>query len=204
MGLDPQIADRKQALTGRPPVGHPGLDGERLGQTPVAFATDRRQDRLPFARCQLQQMPDLGACVAPLFPAAHPDVPSDRMIQDWNGPVVLRDAKGFHPASKVPGVRHVVLTRPGELPPLTILVVREKPGMPGVGFIAAQDIRRAQQEVFKYEWLAHGGPTPEDFERAVRERPSNGTIQVPVGSPRLPAAPLERRSVRQAFAIQFH
>lgn len=51
--------------------------------------------------------------------------------------------------------------------------------MPGVGFIAAQDILRAQQEVFKYDWLAHGGPAPEDFERVVRERPSNGVIQVP-------------------------
>jgi hypothetical protein len=66
-----------------------------------------------------------------------------------------------------------------DLHPLTILVVSEKTGMPGVGFIAAQDIPRAQQEVFKYDWLAHGGPAPEDFERAVRERPSNGVIQVP-------------------------
>jgi hypothetical protein len=48
-----------------------------------------------------------------------------------------------------------------------------------VGFIAAQDIPRAQQEVFKYGGLAHGGPAPEDFDRAVRERPSNGVIQVP-------------------------
>jgi hypothetical protein len=66
-----------------------------------------------------------------------------------------------------------------DLQPLTILVVSEKTGMPGVGFIAAQDIPRAQQEVFKYDWLAHGGPTPERFEQAVRERPSNGVIQVP-------------------------
>jgi hypothetical protein len=65
------------------------------------------------------------------------------------------------------------------LQPITILVVSEKTGMPGVGFIAAQDIPRAQQEVFKFDWLAHGGPSPEDFERAVIERPSNGIIQVP-------------------------
>jgi hypothetical protein len=65
------------------------------------------------------------------------------------------------------------------LSPLTILVVSEKTGMPGVGFIAAQDVPRSQQEVFGYDWLAHGGPSPEDFERAVKERPSNGIIKVP-------------------------
>ncbi|NLS96643.1 MAG: hypothetical protein GXX96_31290 [Planctomycetaceae bacterium] len=66
-----------------------------------------------------------------------------------------------------------------ELHPLTILVVSEKSGMPGVGFIAAQDIPRTQQQVFSFDWVAHGCPPPEVFERAVRERPSNGVIQVP-------------------------
>ena len=71
------------------------------------------------------------------------------------------------------------------LSPLTILVVSEKTGMPGVGFIAAQDIPRAQQEVFEYDWLAHGGPSPESFEAAGRERPSNGVIPVPISDPGL-------------------
>lgn len=66
-----------------------------------------------------------------------------------------------------------------DLPPLTILVVSENSGLPGVGFIAAQDIPKAQQEVFKYDWLAHGGPSPDKFEQALKERPSNGVIQVP-------------------------
>jgi len=66
-----------------------------------------------------------------------------------------------------------------DLEPLTILVVSEKSGMPGVGFIAAADIPRAQQQVFKFDWPAHGGPSAEDFQRAAAERPSNGVIQVP-------------------------
>src|SRR5262249_7091669 len=66
-----------------------------------------------------------------------------------------------------------------KLPPLTILVVGAKSGMPGVGFVAAQDIPRTQQEVFSFDWLEHGAPSSEDLERAVRERPSNGIIQVP-------------------------
>jgi hypothetical protein len=65
------------------------------------------------------------------------------------------------------------------LPPLTILVVSDKSGMPGVGFIAAHDIPRSQQEVFKYDWLGRGAPAPEEFEIAVRERPSNAIPQVP-------------------------
>jgi len=60
--------------------------------------------------------------------------------------------------------------------------------MPGVGFFAAQDIPRAQLEVLKYDWLAPGGPAPDDFERAVRERPSNGVSQVPEEPPRLSEA----------------
>ena len=65
------------------------------------------------------------------------------------------------------------------LPPLTILVIGEKSGMPGVGFIAAHDIPKAQQDVFKCDWLAHGCPTPETFEAAAKARPSNGVPEVP-------------------------
>jgi hypothetical protein len=65
------------------------------------------------------------------------------------------------------------------LPPLTILVVGEYTGMPGGGFIAAQDIPKGQQEVFKHDWLAQGSPSPHDLEIAANERPSNGVIDVP-------------------------
>jgi hypothetical protein len=65
------------------------------------------------------------------------------------------------------------------IPPLSVLVVSEKTGLPGVGFIAAKDVPGAQQAVFKYDWLKHGGPPPEAFQEAVNERPSNGMIQVP-------------------------
>ncbi len=60
------------------------------------------------------------------------------------------------------------------LPPLTILVVSEESGLPGVGFVAAQDIPATQQRVFAFDWIQHGCPSPEDFENAVRQRPSNG------------------------------
>jgi hypothetical protein len=66
-----------------------------------------------------------------------------------------------------------------ELPPLTILVVSERTGMPGVGFVAAQDIPKTQQEVFTYEWAERRCPKPEEFAHAVIDRPSNGIIQVP-------------------------
>jgi hypothetical protein len=56
------------------------------------------------------------------------------------------------------------------LPPLTVLVVSEKTGVPGGGFTAAQDILPAQARVFVYDWLSlRRTPTPEDFEQAARK-----------------------------------
>jgi len=60
------------------------------------------------------------------------------------------------------------------LPPLTILVVSEETGMPGAGFIAAQDIPKTQQQVFGFDWLEHGAPSPDQLQEAVNNRPSNG------------------------------
>lgn len=60
------------------------------------------------------------------------------------------------------------------LPPLSILVVSDQTGIPGTGFIAAQDIPRTQVEVFGSDWLAHTSPLPEVLEQAVKQLPSNG------------------------------
>lgn len=54
------------------------------------------------------------------------------------------------------------------LPPLTILVVSQDTGVPGVGFIAAEAIPRTQVKVFAYDWLEHGCPTVSEFEDAHR------------------------------------
>jgi hypothetical protein len=59
------------------------------------------------------------------------------------------------------------------LPPLTILVVNEETGLPGGGFIAAQNIPLAQLTVFAFDWPAHKAPDPETLEQAVRRLPSN-------------------------------
>ncbi|MBI1918906.1 MAG: hypothetical protein HYS12_29810 [Planctomycetes bacterium] len=59
------------------------------------------------------------------------------------------------------------------LPPLTILVVSEETGIPGMGFIAAQNIPRTQVEVFAFDWSEHGAPSPERLEQAVQQLPSN-------------------------------
>ena len=60
-----------------------------------------------------------------------------------------------------------------ELQPLTILVVSQTTGLPGAGFIAAEDIPLTQLKVFSYDWLKHGAPSPEELEEAVRKNPSN-------------------------------
>ena len=65
-----------------------------------------------------------------------------------------------------------------KLPPLTILVVSQNTGLPGAGFTAAQDIPKTQLEVFSYDWLSHGAPSPEKLEQAVKELPSNNNPDV--------------------------
>lgn len=62
-----------------------------------------------------------------------------------------------------------------QLEPLTILVVSEHTGLPGDGFVAAQDIPAVQQRVFAFDWLEHGCPLPQDFQDAVEQQSSNGT-----------------------------
>jgi hypothetical protein len=63
-----------------------------------------------------------------------------------------------------------------ELPPLTVLVVRDSDGMPGSGFVAAEPtaVPEAQTRVFRYDWTSTPPPKPEELARALAERPSNG------------------------------
>ncbi|MCB1033130.1 MAG: hypothetical protein KDD47_04775 [Acidobacteria bacterium] len=63
-----------------------------------------------------------------------------------------------------------------KLPPLTILVVRKRAGLPGSGFSAAtaKEYGKCQMQVFEYDWLAHGAPTPGDLAQAVAVHPSRG------------------------------
>jgi len=63
------------------------------------------------------------------------------------------------------------------LPPLTVLVVSSKTGLPGRGFVAAQDIPSTLMKVFKVDLEKWPKPTPAELTEAVRLRPSNGQIQ---------------------------
>jgi len=60
------------------------------------------------------------------------------------------------------------------IPPLTSLVVSEVTGLPGGGFIGAADVQEAQARVYRFDWLAHSPPGPEELEASVRRLPSNG------------------------------
>lgn len=60
------------------------------------------------------------------------------------------------------------------LPPLTSIVVNSRTGMPGEGFIAADNVPQAQAETFLFNWLAQPVPTREDFREAVQRLPSCG------------------------------
>lgn len=65
-----------------------------------------------------------------------------------------------------------------ELPPLTALVVSKETGLPSAGFTAADaaKVPAAQARVFDHDWLAIGCPTSDQFDDAVRARPSRGPL----------------------------
>ena len=60
------------------------------------------------------------------------------------------------------------------LPPLTSIVVDARTGLPGEGFIAADNLPQAQAETFLFDWLAEPVPSREDYRDAVRRLPSLG------------------------------
>jgi len=47
------------------------------------------------------------------------------------------------------------------LAPLTSLVVDETTGLPGEGFIAADDVPSAQADVYEQDWFMHAPPSAE-------------------------------------------
>jgi len=66
------------------------------------------------------------------------------------------------------------------LPALTSLVVNNG-GLPGLGFIAAENVPSEQRRVFRHNWLEHGAPTAEDLLNAVQQRPSCGIRKAATG-----------------------
>ncbi len=49
------------------------------------------------------------------------------------------------------------------LPALTSIVVRSSNGIPGEGFIAAQNVPDAQSKVFSFDWPQQHCPMPNEF-----------------------------------------
>ena len=77
------------------------------------------------------------------------------MVQELTGIAVIGIGGVLEPIQKY-CKRH-------KLPPLTVLVVNEKTGLPGVGFKDAKNIFAAQARVFVYDWYRRKAPQPEDF-----------------------------------------
>ena len=74
------------------------------------------------------------------------------------------------------------------LPALSALVVNKKTGLPGIGFIAAEDVPREFIRIFAHDWLTVGCPSPGALAEAVLRQPSNG-IPLPGGEPGTPSPP---------------
>ncbi|WP_330961180.1 hypothetical protein [Photobacterium sp. 53610] len=60
-----------------------------------------------------------------------------------------------------------------DLLPITVIIFN-KTGEPGVGFIAASDVPLAQQKVFEYPWVDSKTATVDELLEAVQKYPSCG------------------------------
>ena len=56
-----------------------------------------------------------------------------------------------------------------ELPPLTVLVVKQDTGLPGEGLVGA-DLNADRERVFGYDWFALVSPTTEGLAAAYRKK----------------------------------
>jgi hypothetical protein len=63
-----------------------------------------------------------------------------------------------------------------ELPSLPSLVVKQT-GLPGVGFVAAQDVPREHERVFDFDWARQPVPSPTELADAKERMPSNGVVE---------------------------
>jgi hypothetical protein len=61
-----------------------------------------------------------------------------------------------------------------KLPALSSLVVGVKTGIPGEGFIAAEDVPAEQAAVFTWPWFERKPPTAAELAAATERLPSNG------------------------------
>jgi len=61
-----------------------------------------------------------------------------------------------------------------KFPALSILVVGAKTGMPGEGFIAAEDVPSEQASVFTWPWFERKPPSAAELASASERLPSNG------------------------------
>ena len=72
------------------------------------------------------------------------------------------------------------------LPPLTSIVVSKQTGLPGDGFIAAENVPMAQLQTFSRNWLDVSAPSGEQFADAYSRAPERrgGAQQGPAGDVR--------------------
>jgi alkylated DNA nucleotide flippase Atl1 len=90
-----------------------------------------------------------------------------------------------------------------ELPAITSIVVQEESGIPGEGFIAAEDVPAAQAEVFQHSWLTTPAPSAEQFADSYARAPDRrgALAKTAERSKRLPITliPPDPNQFRQQF-----
>ena len=136
------IADFRLSLAGR-------VVAELL---PFGLSKSAQADLEPQSSAQSQQILDLGARPAPLFPVAHSDTPSDPLVQLGDRTVILADAEVRRPASKIlPQFVQPVLHgyAPASSREFLDPVLEVRQGLIGPAYLLALD-REAQEIAFAH------------------------------------------------------
>ncbi|TVP64914.1 MAG: hypothetical protein EA343_04380 [Nodularia sp. (in: Bacteria)] len=55
-----------------------------------------------------------------------------------------------------------------ELPPLTVMVVNQKTGLPGEGLTSPDDLHAEREQVFNFDWFGLYPPSPEELQEAYK------------------------------------
>lgn len=79
----------------------------------------------------------------------------------------VADLLGFEGAGVLAQILGLIMTycKNEQLPPLTVLVVRQETGLPGEGLTTVEDLPRDREAVYRYAWYARFPVQISDFEK---------------------------------------
>lgn len=83
---------------------------------------------------------------------------------------MLANLLGFQGAGTLaPILGHIMYyCQQNQLPPLTVIVVNQTTGLPGIGLTTVNDLHAERENVFNFEWFALYPPSPDELQEAYK------------------------------------